>query len=130
MDFRILGPLEVLARGNPVALGGLKRRAVLATLLLNANEVVSSDRLIDEVWGDDPPDGAANALQVHISGLRKALATEAAASVVVTKPPGYLLQIGPGELDLQRFERLRAEARAALEDGVPSRSAPQLRDAL
>src|SRR3954452_21573849 len=122
MDFCILGPLEVLAGGSPVALGGLKRRAVLATLLLNANEVVSSDRLIDEVWGDDPPDGAANALQVHISGLRKALATDAAASVVVTKPPGYLLQIGPGELDLQRFERLRAEARAALEDGVPSRA--------
>ena len=129
MDFRILGPLEVLSDGRAVALGGTRRRAVLAALLLHANEVVSSDALIDEVWGEDPPDSVVNALQVHVSGLRKALAG-GGDSVLVTRPPGYVLRVGAGELDLDRFEQLRAEARAALDEGAPARAAAKLREAL
>ena len=75
MDFRILGPLEALDGAGPVALGGSKRRAVLALLLLHANETLSSERLIDELWGEEPPATAAKTLQVHVSRLRKALAS-------------------------------------------------------
>ena len=112
MDFRILGPLEVLDDGHAVALGGSKRKAVLAALLLRANEVVPSDRLIDELWVDDPPARAANALQVHISGLRKALGKER----VETKAPGYVLHVAADELDLERFKQARSEGR--LEDAL------------
>lgn len=78
MDFRILGRLEVLEGGHPVALGGAKQRALLTTLLLQANEVVSTDRLIDAVWEEEPPARADKALQVYISHLRKALGKRAA----------------------------------------------------
>jgi DNA-binding SARP family transcriptional activator len=134
MDFRILGPLEVRSNGHPIPLGGTKRRALLAALLLNANEVVSSDRLIDELWGEDPPETAAKALQVHISGLRKALEPDRAPGeqprVLVTRPPGYVLQAAEDALDLHRFERLRAAARADLESGDAASAAARLREAL
>ena len=71
MEYRILGPLEVLDDGRPVAISGSKQRALLALLLLNAGAVVSRDRLIDGLWGDAPPETAATALQVHVSQLRK-----------------------------------------------------------
>src|SRR4051794_2852899 len=104
MDYRILGPLEVLADGRPLPVGGTKRRAVLAALLLSANEVVSSDRLIDDLWGEQPPEGAANALQVHISGLRKTLEADDGraprARTLLTQAPGYVLHVGQDELDL------------------------------
>ena len=74
MDFRILGPLEVLDEGRAVALGGSKQRALLAVLVLHANETLSTDRLIDELWGEHPPATAAKTVQVHVSRLRKALA--------------------------------------------------------
>src|SRR5215216_110230 len=122
MDFRILGPLEVSAHDRPLALGGIKQRSLLAVLLLHANEVVSSDRLIDELWGDAPPPTAAKSLQVHVSRLRKTLGEQRLA----TRPPGYLLQVDTSELDLSRFERLAGEA-----TGVePSRAAEKLREAL
>src|SRR6478609_1761858 len=107
MDFRILGPLDVLASGQSLPLGGAKRRAVLASLLLSANEVVTRDRLIDDVWGDHPPDGAPNALQVHISQLRKVLGEDR----VLTKAPGYQLCLDGDELDVTRFRRLREQGR-------------------
>jgi eukaryotic-like serine/threonine-protein kinase len=107
MDFRILGPLEVLEGDRPIALGGTRRKALLAALLLRANQVVSSERLIDELWGEDLPERAANALQVHISGLRKALGK----GRLETRPPGYVLQVATDELDLNRFTRLRDEGR-------------------
>ena len=100
MEFRILGPLEVLEEGRPVALGGAKQRALLAVLLLHANEVVSRDRLIDELWGGEPPDTAHTALQVHVSQLRKLLGRD----TIVTQTPGYLIRVSDGELDLHRFE--------------------------
>src|SRR3954469_4569114 len=106
MDYRILGPLEVLAPDGPVPLGGAKQRAVLAMLLLRANEVVSTDSLIEGLWGEEPPQTAAKARQVHVSQLRKALG----AAVIDTRPPGYALRIANGELDLDRFRQLREEA--------------------
>src|SRR5216683_4738953 len=107
MEFRILGSLEVAVDGRPLPLGGPSQRALLAFLLLHANEVVSSDRLLDELWSDEPPASGVTALQVRISQLRKALGS--AADRLETKPPGYVLQVLPGELDLERFSRLVEE---------------------
>ncbi len=106
MEFRLLGPLEVAGDdGAEVALGGPRPRAVLALLLLSANEAVSVDRLIDGVWGESPPASAAGALQVHVHSLRKTLGTDR----IVTRAPGYLVRVEPGELDVQRFEQLLAD---------------------
>jgi YVTN family beta-propeller protein len=126
MDFRILGPIEVWADGRPVALGGGQQRAVLALLLLEANRVVSSDRLIDELWDGHPPATAATALQGHISALRKALGSD----VIATRRPGYLFALDPEQTDLGRFERLRGEAHRALERGDAGAGAEKLREAL
>ena len=90
MEFRILGPLEVLDGGHVLELGRKKQRTLLTVLLLHANEVVSSDRLIEAVWEDHPPQTAGKALQVYVSQLRKLLGNER----VQTKTPGYLLRVG------------------------------------
>src|SRR5215204_4502539 len=126
MEFRILGPVEVSDDGRVVRLGGGKQRAVLALLLLNANRVVASERMIELLWGEQPPATAATALQGHISSLRKALGP----GVIATRPPGYVLETRIGELDLERFERLRAEGRDALEGGDPAGAGDRLRAAL
>src|SRR5262252_5559596 len=97
MDFRILGPLEVAEGGRPVALGGPKQRVLLALLLATPNRPVSTDRLVEGLWPGDPPAAAANALQYHVSRLRKALGDGAA---IVTQEPGYLIRLDPEELDL------------------------------
>ncbi|HEY3182522.1 MAG TPA: BTAD domain-containing putative transcriptional regulator [Gaiellaceae bacterium] len=122
MDFRILGPLEVHDEGNVVPVGGAKPRALLAALLLRANEGVSSERLIDELWGEEPPDTAPNALQVYVSQLRKALG----ADVVKRRGAGYALEIDRADLDLARFEDLVAEARTL----PPAAASDRLRAAL
>jgi DNA-binding SARP family transcriptional activator len=123
MEFRILGPLEVVEDGRPIALGGPKQRALLALLLLSPNRPVSVDRLVDALWSGEPPTTAANALQYHVSRLRKTLGDGAA---IVTQEPGYLIQVGPDQLDLLRFERLVIEA-----EGVDAERAGRLlRDAL
>src|SRR5690349_19706396 len=108
MEFRLLGPLEVLHDGRTLEVGGAKQRSLLAVLLLNANCVVSSDRLIDALWGEQPPDKAAKAIQVHVSQLRRVLGRDR----IETKAPGYVLQVGEGELDLHRFESLLEHAKA------------------
>jgi DNA-binding SARP family transcriptional activator len=108
MEFRILGPLEVLDGDRQVPLAGSRQRALLALLLTRAGEVVSTDRLIDQLWPDDPPRTAANALQYHVSQLRKSLGAER----IVTRSPGYLIRVEPGELDLERFERLAGQGGA------------------
>src|SRR5262245_40198224 len=110
MEFRILGPLEVADRGDSLDLGGARQRAVLALLLTRPNEVVSTDRLIDELWGREPPRTALNTVQYYVSQLRKLLGAQR----IVTRPPGYAIQVEPGELDLERFERLleRGDAEA------------------
>src|SRR3954470_20252191 len=126
MDFRILGPLEALDGPRPVALGGRRRRAVLAALLLHPNETVSSERLIDELWGETPPANALKTLQVNVSRLRKALPD----GVLVTRGHGYELRVDTGQLDAGRFERLVDEGRAELAAERPERALEVLDDAL
>ena len=127
MEFLILGPIEVLDESGPLALGGIKPRAVLAVLLLNANEPVSADRLALALWGEEVPGGAVKTVQVHVSRLRKALGE---ADVVQTTPAGYRLCVRDGECDAQRFERLVEDGRAALAGGDAPRAATILREAL
>jgi DNA-binding SARP family transcriptional activator len=121
VEFRILGPAEVLDGERVVPLGGLKRRAVVAVLLLHPNRVVASGQLIDLVWGDNPPTAALGSLQNHVLRLRRELGDR-----LVTRPPGYLLRVEPGELDLDRFRRLVDEARVS----EPSEAAALLHEAL
>jgi DNA-binding SARP family transcriptional activator len=106
--YRILGPLALLDEdGNSVPLGGRRERTLLATLLLEANQVVSRDRLIDALWGDRPPETASNALQVHVSKLRRALTDhQGNAGPLRTESPGYVLRTSPGDLDAERFETM------------------------
>lgn len=109
-----------------VELEGAKARALLVLLLLHANEVVPSDRLIDDLWSGSPPSTAANALQVYVSRLRKLLGREA----VVTRAPGYQLRVEPDRVDALRFARLVEEAREALADGTPEAALAGLEEAL
>ena len=106
LAFRILGPLEVIDRERRVVVGGPKQRALLAVLLLCRGEVLSSDRLIDQLWGARPPATAAKTLQGYVSHLRKALGNE----VLLTRGGGYLLAVAPAQVDAERFEALAAEA--------------------
>jgi DNA-binding SARP family transcriptional activator len=122
VEFRVLGPLEVVEDGRSIPLDRLRLRALLAFLLLHANEVVSSDRLVDELWGPDPPKTAAASLQNYVSRLRKAIGAER----IVSQPPGYLVRVDPEHFDLARFERLTAEARG----GSPRARSEKLRAAL
>ena len=111
MDFAILGPLRVGGPDGPIELPAAKQRALLAALLLaHREEAVSPARLIDVLWGEDPPATAAKALQVHVSRLRHALGPD---DPIVTHASGYAIALEPGELDLERFESLVAQARAA-----------------
>src|SRR4051794_26385969 len=111
MEFRILGPLEVRGDQGVMPLGGVKPRAVLAGLLLHANEPVSAERLALALWGEEAPATATRTVQVHVSRLRKALGD---GEVVTTTPAGYRLRVGPGELDAARFDALAAEGRRLL----------------
>jgi len=112
--FRILGPLEVVEGDRLLSLGGPRQRALLAILLLRVNEVVSSDRLADQLWGETPPPTAAKAIQVYVSKLRKQLGENR----LVTRAPGYMLTADPSELDLGRFEQLVSKARRADPEGA------------
>jgi DNA-binding SARP family transcriptional activator len=131
MEFLILGPLEASDGGLKVPLGGTRQRALLAILLLHANEVVSSDRLIEELWSGTSSRDASKALSVAVSRLRKAIEPRATAGeaqrLLVTRPPGYELRLSPGRLDLNRFEQLVAEAHNARDRALV---AGKLRDAL
>jgi DNA-binding SARP family transcriptional activator len=108
-DYRILGPLEVVTEAGPLALGGQKQRALLAVLILEANRVVSVDRIVDALWGEHPPRTAVTSLQNFVSQLRKVLGPE----VLETQMPGYRLRVGAGELDVDRFRELCDAARGA-----------------
>ena len=106
MEFRLLGPIEVIGDdGASIPLGGARPRALLAQLLLNANDVVSTDRLIDGIWGEQPPASAASALQVHVHALRRTIGPDR----IVTRPPGYVVRVDADELDVDRFARLVAD---------------------
>jgi DNA-binding SARP family transcriptional activator/streptogramin lyase len=115
LSFNVLGRLEAYSDGVELDLGPRKQRALLAILLLNANRVVSMERLIDDLWGEAPPSTARAALQVYVAGLRKALSQDGA--TLRTREPGYVLEIEEGALDLDRFTQLCAEAREASDDG-------------
>jgi DNA-binding SARP family transcriptional activator/tetratricopeptide (TPR) repeat protein len=107
MEFRILGPLEVRDDGRALDVGGAKQRSLLAVLLLNANQVVSTDRLIDALWGEQPPETAGKAIQIYVSQLRRVLGKER----LETTAPGYLLRVDDDELDLHRFETLLEQSK-------------------
>lgn len=109
LEFRILGPLEVLDGDRPVPLAGRNQRALLTLLLLRANEAVSTERLVDQLWGETPPRTATTSLQNTVSQLRKLLGAE----LVQTRPTGYMLVLNGGQLDLVRFEQLVQAARSA-----------------
>jgi len=126
IEFRILGPLEVEDEGRLVPPGGTRQRAVLAILLLHRGEAVSVDRLVDELWGERPPDTATKTVQVYVSRLRKELGQ----GVLLTRGGGYVLDIEPDQLDAERFQRLTAEGRDALERGEARSASEQLRQAL
>jgi DNA-binding SARP family transcriptional activator len=126
MEFRLLGPMEARDGDTSVALGGLKQRALLARLLVSPNRTVAVDRLVDDVWGEAGPDSAAKMVQVFVSQLRKVLP----AGMLVTRPPGYLVEVDQEAIDIGRFDRLRRTGHAALEAGDPAAAAVQLREAL
>jgi DNA-binding SARP family transcriptional activator/ABC-type branched-subunit amino acid transport system substrate-binding protein len=135
MEFRILGPLEVSDEGRRVEIGGHKQRALLASLLLHANEVVSLDRLIDELWGETPPPTAAKTLQAQVSRLRRSLNgdEDPAAHMrgpLQTRGHGYVLTVEPGQVDADRFQGMLGEARRARAEGKPEEAAEELRRAL
>jgi WD40 repeat protein/DNA-binding SARP family transcriptional activator/energy-coupling factor transporter ATP-binding protein EcfA2 len=107
MRFQVLGPLEVWEGGGRLPLGGPKQRLVLAHLLLRANQVVPADRLVDQVWGEEPPDAARSALQAYVSRLRRSLGP----GRLQGRPPGYVLRAEPDEVDVLQFEDLVGQAR-------------------
>jgi len=126
LEFRILGPLEAVADGVPATLGGPRQRAVLAILLAHANEAVPIGRLIDGVWGDQPPETAENIVQGYVSALRKALGRD----VIGTRGRGYAVTVADDALDLRRFERHLRVAEDALGADRPADAAGELRAAL
>jgi DNA-binding SARP family transcriptional activator len=128
VDFRVLGPVEVRAEGRPLVVAGARQRALLAVLLLRAGEPVSRERVIADLWGERPPDGAVRTVQAIVSRLRRALGGEAAR--LVSSAAGYRLRVEPDELDLARFERLCEDGRRALAAGRHERAAARLRAAL
>src|SRR5436190_3705727 len=128
MEFRVLGPLEVVDGARPVPINGAKQRALLTMLLLHADQTVSSGRLLEELWGDEQPESGLTALQVRLSQLRKALGK--GGESIVTKPAGYALELAANELDLHRFEELVADADRALQRDAPDQAWTQLQRAL
>ena len=129
MQFEVLGPIRVTVSGQVVKIGSARQRAVLAVLLLSAGRVVSVDRLIDAVWGDQPAESALNLVRTYVWRLRSLL-TEDGVARLETEPAGYLLRVKPDELDLAEFEQRVADGRAALAQDDASTAAVQLRAAL
>jgi predicted ATPase/DNA-binding SARP family transcriptional activator len=127
VEFFLLGPLEVRDRGSPLPLGAGRQRALLALLLLRANDVVTRDRLIDDLWGESSPDTAGHRLEVLVSRLRK---TVGLGEMLVTRAGGYRLEIDPDSVDARRFETLLEEGRRANLAGRPERAAGLLAEGL
>jgi DNA-binding SARP family transcriptional activator len=130
VEFRVLGAIEVITSGRPLGIGGPRARAVLAMLLAHANQVVSADRLTDELWPGQPPDKAAASLLVRLSELRKAFRGAGEADRLTTRPPGYLLTMALAELDSLRFVQLADAGNAALASGDAGAAAQRLDEAL
>jgi DNA-binding SARP family transcriptional activator/basic membrane lipoprotein Med (substrate-binding protein (PBP1-ABC) superfamily) len=133
VEFRLLGALEVVDGDRKVALGGARQRAFLTLLLLHRNEVVTPDRIAEELWGGNPPRTAPHAIRVYVSHLRKVLEPErgdADPQVLVTRGSGYVLRTRPDEVDLDRFEAARADARRLRAEGRDAEAAAALAQAL
>src|SRR5215831_11160878 len=126
MEFGVLGPVEVRVDGEPIVLGGPKPRALLAMLLLRANEVVSRDRLIEGLWGAEPPASADHGLDDYVSRLRRVVGADR----IERRAPGYLVRVLPDELDLDRFDGLVRQGREAVARGDPAEAALLLRAGL
>ncbi|WNI21511.1 BTAD domain-containing putative transcriptional regulator [Streptomyces sp. ITFR-16] len=126
--FRVLGPVEILIGDRPVPLRAGRQQTVLSMLLLEANHVVGTDRLIDAIWGDDPPTTAGSQIQICVSALRRILAD--AGGIIETRAPGYLIRVRPDQLDMQVFEDTVAEAGRVFRAGSVAEAAALLRDAL
>jgi DNA-binding SARP family transcriptional activator len=129
VDFGLLGPLTVSDGARPVAVSAPRQRVLLATLLLNAGRVVGVDTLAEVLWDGEPPAGARGAMHSAIQRLRSALGP-AGASLIGTRPPGYVLQLGDSGFDVREFEVLAARGRAAAQAGSWSHAAGLLADAL
>src|SRR5689334_11501024 len=130
MRFRMLGPLEVLSPDGWTAISAAKWRLLLACLLVRPGQIVSTDSLIFELWGDSPPNTANNMVSIYVHRLRKEVIGDADGKVLVHRAPGYLLRLAPEDLDLHVFESLVAEGRAALAGADPERAATLLGEAL
>ena len=134
VQFRLLGPLEAQDGERRVELGRPKQRVLLAVLLVHANDVVSLDRLIEELWGEEPPPQAAASLQTYVSNLRRALEpgrlARAPSRVLVSQPPGYRLVVGSDDLDAARFAALATEGHQLLQAHRPAAAARVLREGL
>ena len=125
IEVLLLGPVEVRRAGEALALGGSRPRALLTLLCLHRGTVVSADRIVHELWGEAPPATARHMVEVYVSRLRKLVG-----GAVLTRSPGYLLEVSPEHVDLARFERLCAEGRDALAGGDPDSAAARLVEAL
>jgi DNA-binding SARP family transcriptional activator len=125
VEYRILGPLEVVGADAPIPIPAGKTRALLELLLLSANKIVPTGRLVDALWGDDPPPSAEHAIEVYVSNLRRAVGPDA----ISTGPGGYSVHVGADQLDLDRFERLTAEARIARDQHDPAKAVGLFRHA-
>ncbi|HEX2235852.1 MAG TPA: BTAD domain-containing putative transcriptional regulator, partial [Actinomycetota bacterium] len=134
MRFHILGPLEVERPGGIITIGARKQRAVLALLVINAGRIVSLDRIIDDIWGEEPPETAPNAVQVYVSGLRKLLDPDrsrgAAGGPIARRGDGYVLEVEPADVDALVFEELVRSGRAALAAGRAASCAEAMAHAL
>ena len=130
VNYRILGPLEVVFDGRMADLGSAKQRAVLAALLLRANEIVPTDHLIEAVWGEEPPRTAAHSIQIYVSALRAVFEAMASGPIIVTRAPGYLLQAESESIDAHRFEQLVDWGRRDVQQGDPTRGIERLMQAL
>ena len=133
MDFRILGPLEVLEDGRPLLVTSARQRALLALLIINANRVLTPDRIIDELWGETPPESGGKAVVFHVGRLREILEPDRPkgepGSVLVTESAGYMLAVDPESIDAVRFERLARDGRSLLTHD-PRAASAKLLDAL
>jgi len=126
VEFRLLGPVQLIDQGLPVPIEGTKTRALLAVLLIHANSVVSTSRLAEHLWGDNPPATAVGSLHAYVSRLRRLTG----AGVLLTRRPGYQLKLDPDQLDVTRFERLLKQGMADVRSGRPRQAVAALREAL
>jgi DNA-binding SARP family transcriptional activator len=130
MEFRVLGSLAAMADGVAAELGPRKQRAVLAVLLLHPGQIVPVERLVSLLWGEDAPRTAPHSIEIYVSGLRRALEPLGASSLILTRPPGYLLDAERASIDAWRFEDLVREGARLLESGDSEAGRARLRGAL